>query len=116
MATFSAHSASPPPPSRTPEGRLSRPGVGFDARVGAGAEDARLRVDGDGRIRTQRPCAYRLQFVPLGQERRLDRARDAGLDGEVSGAAHVVREYRRRETARGPARGLDRLLDVHAEI
>ena len=40
---------------------------------------------------------------------------DAVLEREVAGI-HGVRERRRRKTARGPARRLDGLLDIHAEI
>jgi hypothetical protein len=57
-----------------------------------------------------------LQFVSLGSERFLDRIRNTGLDGQVSGVAHVVRKHRRRETARRPPRSFDRLLNVHAEV
>src|ERR1700726_3030251 len=54
--------------------------------------------------------------MTLGLERFLDCIRNTGLDGQVSGVAHVVRKYRRRETAGRPPRSFDRLLNVHAEV
>ena len=47
--------------------------------------------------------------------RFLDCVRNTGLDGQVSGVAHVVRKHRRHEPASTTAE-LDRLLNVHAEV
>ncbi len=55
------------------------------------------------------------EFMAFGDQRLARGLRDTRLYRHIAGI-HRVRKGRGREAARGPARGLDCLLDVHAEI
>src|SRR2546430_2606560 len=89
--------------------------VRVDARIGARAQHAGLRIHDDRRERSHRPRPREAQLVPARHERRADALRHPVFHRHLA-RIHRVRERRRREAPRRPPRRLDRLLHVHPEI
>src|SRR2546422_9014293 len=105
----------PGTPSAIPVLSSPSPSVGIISRIGSRMKYACFRVDDDHGHFAHRPGTTHSQLMPLGNQCLLHFLAYAGLDAEVTGV-HCVREGRRRETARRPARGFDRLLNVHTEV
>src|SRR5262249_21680963 len=75
----------------------------------------RYRIDDDHGHFAHRPRTTYSQLMPFGDQCLLHFLADTRLDAEVT-RIHRVREWRCGETARRPAWGFDRLLDVHVEV
>src|SRR5262249_23629406 len=75
----------------------------------------RYRIDDDHGHFAHRPRTTHSQLMPFGDQCLLHFLADTRLDAEVA-RIHRMRERRCRETARRPAWGFDRLLNVHVEV